>query len=518
MAKPMDFDELGVVMTGLRPRQRKYAELLLREGVNVQPGQEVAVTAPAAALPFVRMVVEEAYKAGAGHVTVMWKDDELSRLEYENVETSWFEKVPEWRRVQLNGLAEKGACFLWLDGDDPDGLKGIDPVKIATGSRAVNTQCDIWRSGLDFGRNAWSIGGVPTQAWATKVFPDKEPGDALLALWDAVLEVARVTSDPQSEWETHNAMLEKSKRRLNAAHFSALRYQANNGTDLTVGLTSKHIWEGGAATTVGGVRFFPNIPTEEIFTTPDRSKTEGIVHSTVGLTSKHIWEGGAATTVGGVRFFPNIPTEEIFTTPDRSKTEGIVHSALPLVHAGKVVRDFWFRFEGGRVVEFDAAEGRDVLASIVEADDGAAYLGECALISKNTPIRESRFEGGRVVEFDAAEGRDVLASIVEADDGAAYLGECALISKNTPIRESGLLFYSTLYDENASCHLALGMGFPECYEGGFDLSPDELLTHGVNQSSQHVDFMIGTDDLDITGIKPDGEEVPVFTHGQWAWE
>lgn len=424
MAKPMDFDELGVVMTGLRPRQRKYAELLLREGVNVQPGQEVAVTAPAAALPFVRMVVEEAYKAGAGHVTVMWKDDELSRLEYENVETSWFEKVPEWRRVQLNGLAEKGACFLWLDGDDPDGLKGIDPVKIATGSRAVNTQCDIWRSGLDFGRNAWSIGGVPTQAWATKVFPDKEPGDALLALWDAVLEVARVTSDPQSEWETHNAMLEKSKRRLNAAHFSALRYQANNGTDLTV-----------------------------------------------GLTSKHIWEGGAATTVGGVRFFPNIPTEEIFTTPDRSKTEGIVHSALPLVHAGKVVRDFWFRFEGGRVVEFDAAEGRDVLASIVEADDGAAYLGECALISKNTPIRES-----------------------------------------------GLLFYSTLYDENASCHLALGMGFPECYEGGFDLSPDELLTHGVNQSSQHVDFMIGTDDLDITGIKPDGEEVPVFTHGQWAWE
>ena len=424
MAKPMDFDELGVVMTGLRPRQRKYAELLLREGVNVQPGQEVAVTAPAAALPFVRMVVEEAYKAGAGHVTVMWKDDELSRLEYENVETSWFEKVPEWRRVQLNGLAEKGACFLWLDGDDPDGLKGIDPVKIATGSRAVNTQCDIWRSGLDFGRNAWSIGGVPTQAWATKVFPDKEPGDALLALWDAVLEVARVTSDPQSEWETHNAMLEKSKRRLNAAHFSALRYQASNGTDLTV-----------------------------------------------GLTSKHIWEGGAATTVGGVRFFPNIPTEEIFTTPDRSKTEGIVHSALPLVHAGKVVRDFWFRFEGGRVVEFDAAEGRDVLASIIEADDGAAYLGECALISKNTPIRES-----------------------------------------------GLLFYSTLYDENASCHLALGMGFPECYEGGFDLSPDELLTHGVNQSSQHVDFMIGTDDLDITGIKPDGEEVPVFTHGQWAWE
>ncbi|MDJ1122814.1 aminopeptidase [Olsenella sp. YH-ols2217] len=424
MAKPMDFDELGVVMTGLRPRQRKYAELLLREGVNVQPGQEVAVTAPAAALPFVRMVVEEAYKAGAGHVTVMWKDDELSRLEYENVETSWFEKVPEWRRVQLNGLAEKGACFLWLDGDDPDGLKGIDPVKIATGSRAVNTQCDIWRSGLDFGRNAWSIGGVPTQAWATKVFPDKEPGDALLALWDAVLEVARVTSDPQSEWETHNAMLEKSKRRLNAAHFSALRYQASNGTDLTV-----------------------------------------------GLTSKHIWEGGAATTVGGVRFFPNIPTEEIFTTPDRSKTEGIVHSALPLVHAGKVVRDFWFRFEGGRVVEFDAAEGRDVLASIIKADDGAAYLGECALISKNTPIRES-----------------------------------------------GLLFYSTLYDENASCHLALGMGFPECFEGGFDLSPDELLTHGVNQSSQHVDFMIGTDDLDITGIKPDGKEVPVFTHGQWAWE
>lgn len=424
MSKPMDFDELGAVMTGLRPRQRKYAELLLRQGVNVQPGQEVAVAAPVSVAPFVRMVVKAAYQAGAGHVTVMWKDDELSRLEYENVDLSWFEKVPEWRRTQLNGLAEQGACFLWLDGDDPDGLDGIDPVKIATGSRAVNTQCKVWRTGLDFGRNAWSIGGVPTAPWAQKVFPDKDPGDALLALWDAVLEVSRVTNDPQSEWETHNARLEKNKRRLNAARFSALHYKASNGTDLTV-----------------------------------------------GLSPAHVWEGGAATTVGGVRFFPNIPTEEVFTTPDCNRTQGIVHSALPLVHAGKVVRDFWFRFENGRVVDFDAAEGRDVIASILETDEGAARLGECALISKNTPIRES-----------------------------------------------GLLFYSTLYDENASCHLALGMGFPECFEGGFDLSPDELLTHGVNQSAQHVDFMIGTDDLDITGIKPDGEEIPVFTHGQWAWE
>lgn len=185
----------------------------------------------------------------------------------------------------------------------------------------------------------------------------------------------------------------------------------------------------------------------------------------------HVWEGGAGHLADGTTFFPNIPTEEVFTSPDRLRADGIVHSAMPLVHAGCVVSDFWFRFEAGRVVDFGAKSGKDVLRHIVETDESSCRLGECALISKNTPIRQT-----------------------------------------------GILFYDTLYDENASCHLALGTGFPECLPGGLDMDRGQLLAAGVNQSSTHVDFMIGSDDLDVWGITAAGEEVPVFTEGQWAWE
>ena len=230
--------------------------------------------------------------------------------------------------------------------------------------------------------------------------------------------------DPCADWELHNATFEKNLRMLNEAHFDRLRYTAANGTDLVVGLTKKHVWDGG--------------------------KTE---------------------TPEGRAFFPNIPTEEVFTSPDFHRVDGVVHAALPLVHHGTKIAGFWIRFEHGVAVEWDAAQGKDALDQILAIDDGARRLGEVALISKNTPIRES-----------------------------------------------GLLFYDTLYDENASCHLALGVGFPECYEGGYGMEADELLAVGVNQSHTHVDFMIGADDLCVTGIKADGTEVPVFVAGQWAWE
>lgn len=425
MSRELTDEEFDIQMGALAPRLKKYAHLLVREGLGLTEGQELVVEAAVEAVSFVRDVVAAGYAEGAGHVTVVWSDEAVTRMEYENVPKDWFERVPEWRVKQMNGLAEQGAAFLWLDGDDPDGMAGVDQAKVAARRKASNTQCDVWRHGLDFGLNAWCIGGVSTRAWAQKVFPDLGPHAAVVELWEAILSVARVTDDPQSAWETHNATLEKNKRSLNRRHFDALHYVSeSNGTDLVI-----------------------------------------------GLSPRHIWDGGAAETQGGVRFFPNIPTEEVFTTPDRNRADGIVHSALPLVHNGSVVRDFWFRFEGGRVSDFGAAEGADVLEHILATDEGAARLGECALISKNTPIRES-----------------------------------------------GLLFYNTLYDENASCHLALGMGFPECYEGGYDLSPTELEASGVNQSAQHVDFMIGTDDLDITGVTAKGEEVPVFIHGQWARE
>ncbi|MDY4041884.1 MAG: aminopeptidase [Collinsella sp.] len=412
-------------MRSLAPQIERYADLIVRKGVNVSAGQEVVVQCPVERADFCRMVVARAYAAGAGHVTVIWADDEIARLEYEHVATAWFENVPSWKREQLDSLAQAGACFVFIEGSDPEALKGIDPAKPAAASKARNLQCKAFRHGLDFNENAWCIAGAPVASWARHVFPGCDDEVAVYRLWLAILSVARAAGeDPESDWELHDATFEKNLHFLNGRHFDRLHYKADNGTDLVV-----------------------------------------------GLTDRHVWAGGKGETVKGHPFFPNMPTEEVFTSPDCRRVDGIVHSALPLIHHGTKVDRFWLRFEAGRVVEFDAEVGRDTLKSILDTDEGAKRLGEIALISKNTPIRES-----------------------------------------------DTLFYSTLYDENASCHLALGIGFPECYEGGFELSAEELRERGVNTSSTHVDFMIGTDDLDITGICADGSEVPVFVNGQWSWE
>ena len=418
-------EDAEVGIRNLWPKVERYADLIVRKGVNVKPGQEVVVQCPVERADFCRLLVARAYAAGAGHVTVIWADDEVSRLTYEHVETAWFETTPEWQRAQLDSLAEAGACFIFVEGADPEALRGVDPAKPASAARALNTQCRAFRHGLDFNINPWCIAGAPVAAWAEHVFPGDDVQVAVYRLWCAILSVARADGeDPESDWELHDATFDKNLRLLNGHHFDRLHYASSNGTDLTV-----------------------------------------------GMTARHIWAGGRGETPDGHPFFPNIPTEEVFTSPDRMRVDGIVHSALPLIHHGNRVDRFWLRFEHGEVVDFDAEVGRETLKSILDTDEGARRLGEVALISKNTPIRES-----------------------------------------------GILFYDTLYDENASCHLALGVGFAECYEGGYDMTSEELRDHGVNTSSTHVDFMIGTDDLDVTGVCADGTEVPVFVNGQWSWE
>ena len=422
---PMTNEECRLSIEALSDQIDLYANLLVRKGVSLRRGQELVLQAPVERADFARRVVAAAYRAGAGHVTVIWNDDVVSRLTYENCELSFFEHTPSWQVEQLNSLAEDGAAFLFLTGSDPSALKGIDPAKPAAAAHARNTECRSFRDGMDFGRNVWCIAGVPVQAWANEVFPEYSPAEALYRLWVLILEVSRADGDdPESAWETHNASFEKTKRFLNSHAFDALRYEAGNGTDLVV-----------------------------------------------GLPAGHVWDGGAGRTQDGVTFFPNIPTEEVFTSPDRLRADGIVHSSMPLVRAGQIVRDFWLRFEGGRVVDFGAEQGYDVLRHIIETDEGSCRLGEVALVSKNTPIRQS-----------------------------------------------DTLFFETLYDENASCHLALGMGFPECVMGGVSMSKDKLEARGVNQSSAHVDFMVGTDDMNIYGLDADGNETPVFVNGQWAWE
>ena len=412
-------------MANLKPKLERYADLIVRKGVNVKPGQEVVVQAPVDVAAFVRLLVARAYAVGAGHVTVIWNDDAVTRLTYENVDASWFETVPAWQREQLDSLAEAGACFIFVEGADPEALKGIDPAKPAAASKARNTQCVKYRHGMDFNINPWCIAGAPVAAWARQVYPGVEDEVATYRLWCAILSGARADGDdPEAAWELHNATFEKNLRLLNERHFDRLHYTSANGTDL---------W--------------------------------------VGMTDKHVWEGGSSSTPDGHVFFPNIPTEEVFTSPHCERVDGVVYSALPLVRHGNKIDRFWLRFENGLVVDFDAEVGRDTLASILDTDEGARRLGEVALISKNTPIRETE-----------------------------------------------TLFYDTLYDENASCHLALGSGFPECYEGGYAMTQDDLRDLGLNKSGTHVDFMIGADDLDIMGVTADGEEIPVFVNGQWTWE
>lgn len=418
-------DSYGIALEGLSDAFDRYARLLVAKGAAVQEGQELVIQASVETADFVHRLVKSAYEIGAGHVTVMWKDEILTRLEYENQPVEFFADLPSWKIDELNGLAEKGAAFLFLTGGNPEALKGIDPQKPVMSSRTVNTKCKRFRNGLDFGHNTWCIAGVPTRAWAKKIFPEASVSEAMYRLWQLILSTARADGDdPESTWETHNASFERTKRLLNEKQFVKLIYTSASGTDFSVELP------------------------------------EG-----------HIWHGGCAHTQAGHRFFPNIPTEEVYTTPHRAKTNGTVYSALPLVYAGQEINNFWITFQDGKAVDCGAEVGLEVLQSIINTDENAGYLGEVALISKNTPIRQSQ-----------------------------------------------TIFYNTLYDENASCHLALGAGFPECLRGGEDLSKEELMKLGVNDSSTHVDFMIGTDDLNIVGIDAEGKEHQLFVNGQWEWE
>lgn len=407
----------------LDKRLRKYAELLVVKGCALRPGQELFVRAPLQTVEFTRLVVREAYERGARLVTVSWSDEVCGRMDYDYAPLEVFEQVPAWSAERNNGMARNGAAVLTILSDDPQAMKGVDQRKVMARTVATHQACREFYDALDYGRCVWCIAGAATPAWATKVFPGLGAEAATERLWQAILDTARVTDDPCAAWDAHRAAFDERKAWLNEQAFVDLHYTTGTGTDLHVGL----------------------------------------------IEGSH-WEGGGQEAADGTYFFPNIPTEEVFTSPDRLRTNGVVHGALPLIHNGCPVEDFWVRFEDGRAVECDAAVGRDVLQGIIDTDENSCYLGECALIPYDSPIRNT-----------------------------------------------GILFLETLYDENASCHLALGKGFPETLEGGYELDEQELLQAGVNASAVHVDFMIGTADLQITGTRADGTKVPVFKDGNWAF-
>lgn len=401
---------------------REYAKLIVRCGLNVQKGQEVMIYADLDQPEFVKMVVEEAYKAKAKKVVVEWNYQPLEKIHvrYRSVKTMG--TVEEWQKARQEHFCQVIPARLHLISEDPDGLKGMNMEKMAKAQQMVFPIMKPYRDRRE-GMDQWCIAAVPGAAWAKKVFPGLPKGKAMEKLWEAILYTARVTDDPIKAWEAHNADLKARCDYLNSLGIESLHYTADNGTDLTVGMIPEAIFCGG------------------------------------GETSKQ-----------GIFFNPNMPTEECFISPMKGKAEGIVYSTKPLSYQGQLIDNFWFRFEGGKVVECGAEVGEDLLKTMVSMDEGAAYLGECALVPQKSPIAES-----------------------------------------------GILFYNTLFDENASCHLALGMGYADTIRDHHNKTLEECRALGVNDSMIHEDFMIGCNSMNIDAVCADGKVVPIFRNGNWAF-
>ena len=401
---------------------REYARLLVRTGVNIQKGQTLIVMAGLDQPEFVQMVVDEAYKAKAKEVIVEWNYQPLTKTHVRHKSLKTMSTVPEWELARQEYYCQILPARLHIISADPDGLKGVNMEKVSKANQITYPILKPYRDRRD-NKEQWCIAAVPGAAWAKKVFPGQPKGKAMEMMWEAILAAARVTEDPIKAWEEHNANLLSRCEHLNKLKIKSLRYTADNGTDFTV-----------------------------------------------GMISKGVWRGGGDTSLQGIYFNPNMPTEEVFISPKRGEAEGIVYSSMPLSYRGQLIDKFWLRFENGKAVEVGAEVGEDQLKDMISMDEGAAYLGECALVPQHSPI-------------------------------------C----------ESGILFYNTLFDENASCHLALGRGYADTIDGFEHMTRQECNDLGLNESMIHVDFMIGCDTMNIDATCEDGSVVRIFENGNWAF-
>ncbi len=403
---------------------KKYARLIVRVGANVQKGQPVLVYAAVDQHEFAVMVAEECYRAGASYVRMEWNCQPMTKLAYRHQTLKRLSTVPAWQEEKFKLMAEECPCRIHIASEDPDGLRGINMEKVQKAQMATYPIIKPYRDAIE-SKHQWTIAAVPSAAWAKKVFPGMKKNQAIEALWQAILNAVRVSDDPDNdpiiEWAKHNENFKKRCAWLNDKKFDYITYKSANGTDFRADL----------------------IP-------------EGI------------WCGGGEYTKQGNYFNPNMPTEEIFTSPMKGKAEGKVVSTKPLSYQGQLIENFWIRFENGEAVEWDAEKGKELLDRMLSMDEGARRLGELALIPCSSPINQS-----------------------------------------------GILFYETLFDENASCHLALGRGFNDCIEDHLNKTNEECHALGINESMIHVDFMIGAEDMTITGYK-DGVATPIFVNGEWA--
>ena len=402
---------------------QRYAKLIAKTGLNVKKGQTVFINAGLDQPEFVTMVVEECYKAGAKAVYVDWSYQPVAKLSanYRSLES--LSEVSPWAKAQWEYKANDLSCRLFIESEDPDGMNGIDQDKMSKARRAQFPIIKPYRDAME-NKHQWCIAAVPGKAWAKKVFPDLPVSKAVEKMWEVILYTSRADGkNPIKAWKEHNADLAARCDYLNSLGLKYLEYKSANGTNFKV-----------------------------------------------ELNEDGIFCGGDEKTLKGRVFNPNIPTEEVFTSPKAGSADGIVYSSKPLSYMGEVIENF-----------------------------------------------SVRFENGKAVEVKAERGEELLKHMISMDEGAAKLGEVALIPYNSPISQSGVLFYNTLFDENASCHLAFGRGFNECLKGFEKLTHEECKQRGINESMIHVDFMIGTKDMDIVGITKTGEKVQIFSNGNWAF-
>ena len=400
----------------------KLAELSIRTGVAIEPGQDLLLTGPIEALPLVRRIAVHAYKSGAGLVTPLFSDSEITLARYHFASDSSFDKAANWLYNGMGEAFDSNTARMAIVGDDPMLLSEQDPEKVSRANKATSIAYKPARERITQFDINWNIISWPGRAWAIQMFPKLSPNEAQSKLADAIFNASRVDcSNPVDEWKKHNKILRNRSNWLNEKKFYSLHF-TGPGTDLTI-----------------------------------------------GLADDHEWMGGASKAQNGIICNPNIPTEEVFTTPHALRVEGKARSSKPLSHQGTLI-------------------------------DNIQVL----------------FKEGKIVEASASRGEKILNKVLESDEGARRLGEVALVPHSSPISQSGLLFYNTLFDENAACHIALGQCYSKCFKGEHNLTKDQIASRGGNTSMIHIDWMIGSGETDIDGLYIDGERTPVFRKGEWA--
>ena len=411
-----------MTIANFEEKLQKYAELIVKVGVNVQPGQEVVLYINVEQQHLAHLIVKEAYKAGAGKVMIKWSDTFAQREFLEHASDEFLENVPEFAKEEAQYIADHRCCRISVMSEDPGAFGGIDQKRVAAYQSANGKALMPVRQATQNNDLSWTVVAAASPAWAERVFPDLKGEAAVDRLWEEIFKTTRIDrEDPIQAWKDHDTKLHEKEDWLNKEQFSALHYTSPR-TDLTI-----------------------------------------------GLPENHVWEGGGSKNAAGIEFMANMPTEECFTAPDNRRIDGYVTSTKPLSYAGNILENMKFTFKDGKVVEATAEKGQAVLNHLLETDEGVRSLGEVSLVPDPSPISQS-----------------------------------------------GITFFNTLFDENASDHLALGAAYPFNVQGGTKMNKDQLKAKGINFSQAHVDFMVGSADMNIDGIKKDGTIVPVFRNGDWA--